>query len=163
MGGMTGSHTARALVLGAALFGGRVEAQEPDTVVTPGKGYAAGGFHRWLFGSHYRDLWTTPVRVPVLDLETFAGGLRPTERGGGKQTKSLRFKGGDAREYAFRSLDKDPSPLLPVELKHTVAQEILQDQMSAGHPAAPLVVSPILDAAHVVHSSPRLVLLPDDP
>jgi hypothetical protein len=107
-----GSHTTRALVLGAALLGGRVEAQERDTVVTPGKGYAAGGFHRWLFGSHYRDLWTTPC-VPVLDLETFAGGLRPTERGGGKQTKSLRFKGADGRQYQFRSLDKDPRHSCP--------------------------------------------------
>ena len=44
-----------------------------------------------------------------------------------------------------------------------MAQRIFQDQISAGHPAAPLVVSPILDAAGVLHSEPRLVLLPDDP
>ncbi|MGN6392281.1 MAG: BamA/TamA family outer membrane protein [Gemmatimonadales bacterium] len=135
----------------------------PDTVVTPGAHYAASGIHRWLLGDHYRDLWTTPVRVPVLDLHQFAGGLRPTERGGGKQTRSLRFKGADGREYAFRSLDKDPSPLLPESLRHTVAQRLFQDQISAGHPAAPLVVGPILEAAGVVHAEPRLVLMPDDP
>jgi hypothetical protein len=141
---------------------GQVSA-EVDTVVTPGAGYAAGGLHRWLFGSHYRDLWTTPVRVAVLDLHTFAGGLHPTQRGGGKQTKSLRFQGADGRQYQFRSINKDPSPLLPEPLRRTLAQRIFQDQISAGHPAAPLVVSPILSAAGVLHSEPRLVLLPDDP
>jgi len=135
----------------------------PDTLVTPGERYAASGFHRWLFGSHYRDLWTTPVRVPVLDLDRFAGGLRPTRRGGGKQTKSLRLHGADGREYQFRSLDKDPSPNLPEPLRRTVAASIFQDQISAGHPAGSLVVGPILQAADVVHAEPRLVLLPDSP
>ncbi|HKT60846.1 MAG TPA: BamA/TamA family outer membrane protein, partial [Gemmatimonadales bacterium] len=111
----------------------------------------------------YRDLWATPIRVPILDLHQFAGGLNPTERGGGKQTKSLRFKGADGRQYQFRSVDKDPSPLIPEPLRRTVARRIFQDQISAGHPAAPLVVSPLLDAAGVLHSEPRLVFLPDDP
>ncbi len=159
---------ARVLLLGGSAIPIRLGAQAAspaphDTVVTPGAHYAVGGLHRWLFGAHYRDLWTTPVRVPVLDLHRFAGGLRPTERGGGKQTRSLRFDGADGREYAFRSLDKDPSPLLPESLQHTVAQRVFQDQISAGHPGAPLVVGPILDAAGVLHAEPRLVVLPDDP
>ena len=161
MGRMTAWHRAAAF-LALAASAPPVAAQTADTVVTPGPGYAAGGFHRWLFGAHYRKLWTTPIRVPVLDLRRFAGGLRPTERGGGKQTKSLRFEGADGREYQFRSIDKDPSPNLPESLRHTVAQRIFQDQISAGHPAAPLVVSPILDAAGVLHAEPRLVWLPDD-
>ena len=90
-------------------------AQTPgDTVVvTPGAHYRSGGLHALLFGRHYRDLWTTPIRVEVLDLRRFAGGLHPTQRGGGKQTRSLRFQSADGPEYQFRSLDKDPSPLLP--------------------------------------------------
>ena len=54
----------------------------PDTTVVPGAHYRAGGFHKLFFGRHYRDLWTTPIKVPVLDLDGFAGGLRPTQRGG---------------------------------------------------------------------------------
>ena len=60
-----------------------------SVTVTPGASYAAGGLHRFFFGDHYRDLWTTPIRVQVLDLQRFAGGLTPVKRGGGKQTKSL--------------------------------------------------------------------------
>jgi hypothetical protein len=134
-----------------------------SAIVTPGAHYRAGGLHVLLFGKHYRDLWTTPIQVEVLDLGRFAGGLRPTKRGGGKQTRSLRFAGVDGREYQFRSVDKDPSPLLPEELRHTLAQRVFQDQISAGHPAAPLVAGPILEAAGVIHSDPRLVLMPDDP
>ncbi len=145
------------------LLAGSSHAQSSDTVVVPGSRYRAGGLHELLFGAHYRELWTTPIRVERLDLRGFAGGLRPTERGGGKQTRSLRFAGADGREYQFRSLDKDPSPLLPPELRGTVAQGILQDQISAGHPAAPLVVDAVLDAAGVLHSEPRMVLLPDSP
>jgi hypothetical protein len=134
-----------------------------SVLVTPGAHYRAGGLHTLLFGRHYRNLWTTPIRVEVLDLHRFAGGLRPTQRGGGKQTHSLRFAGADGRQYQFRSVDKDPSPLLPEELRRTLARRIFQDQISAGHPAGPLVVSPILDAAGVLHSEPHLVQLPDDP
>ena len=159
------------LLAAAVLPATSAAAQQPaapppgaDTVViTPGARYRAGGLHTLFFGQHYRKLWATPLRVERLDLERFAGGLRPTERGGGKQTRSLRFTGGDGREYQFRSLDKDPSPLLPEQLRRTLAQRIFQDQISAGHPAGPLVVSPILTAAGVLHSEPRLVVLPDSP
>ena len=129
--------------------------------VAPGPRYQAGWLHRLFLGSHYRDLWTTPVNVEVLDLATYAGGLRPTRRGGGQQTKSLRLKGADGRQYAFRSVDKDPAALLPVELRGTVVSGLLQDQISAGHPVAPLLVAPLLQAAGVLHSEPHLVQLPD--
>jgi hypothetical protein len=143
---------------------GAVEMTEPESVtVTPGASYGAGGLHRFFFGDHYRDLWTTPIRVELLDLHRFAGGLTPVKRGGGKQTKSLRFDGADGRQYQFRSLDKDPSPLLPAALRRTLAQRILQDQISAGHPGAPLVVSPLLEAAGVLHAEPQLKVMPDDP
>ena len=159
--------------LTALLFAARLAAQSADpppppvasrdTVVVPGADDAAGGFHTFFFGEHYRDLWTTPIRVPVLDLDRFAGGLRPTGRGGGQQTLSLRFAGADGREYQFRSVNKDPTRVLPENLRGTIAQGIVQDQISAGHPAGPLVVSPILTAAGVLHSEPQLVWLPDSP
>ena len=154
---MTRTRASSALILAAALAASPAAAQQqPDTaaavpagaadtvVITPGARYRTGGLHNLFFGRHYRDLWATPIRVERLDLGRFAGGLRPTKLGGGKQTQSLRFAGADGREYQFRSVDKDPSPLLPEALRRTVADRIVQDQISAGHPAAALVVSPIL-------------------
>lgn len=147
------------------LVSGRLPAQEPGPAtveVIPGARYAASGLHRFFFGAHYRQLWTTPVQAERLDLATFAGGLRATERGGGQQTRSLRFHAADGREFAFRSVDKDPTAVIPPELRGTVASSIVQDQISSSHPAGALVVPPLLEAAGVPHTEPRYVVLPDD-
>lgn len=132
-------------------------------VTAPESRFRAGAVHRLLLGSHYRDLWATPIQVPVLDLRTFAGGLEPRKAGGGMQTRSLRFKGADGREYVFRSLLKDPTQKLPPELRPTIAGRISRDQVSALHPAGPLVASALLEAAGVLHVKPTLVVLPSDP
>src|SRR5262245_25799472 len=67
--------------------------------VTPGAKYKAGQLKELILGKDYRALWTTPIEVAVLDLQRTAGGLKPTQRGGSMQTNSLRFQGGDGREY----------------------------------------------------------------
>ena len=133
-----------------------------SVTVTAGPQYGAGWLHRVMLGRHYRDLWTTPVRVEVLDLARVGGGLTPTKRGGGRQTKSLRFQSADGRTYVFRSVDKDPAGAMPPELRGTFVQDILQDQISSSHPAGALVVAPLLAAAGVLHVEPRLYVLPDD-
>src|SRR5439155_1024887 len=63
------------------------------TTVIAGAHYGAGWLHRLLLGAHYRDLWTTPLEVDVLDLSRVAGGLTPSRCGGRRQTKSLRLLG----------------------------------------------------------------------
>src|SRR5688572_1100445 len=61
----------------------------PEVVtVTAGERYAAGDVTRALLGAHYRNLWSSPIQVPVLDLQSYAGGLTVKEVGGGQQTTS---------------------------------------------------------------------------
>ena len=129
--------------------------------VIPGPEYQAGWFHNIFFGSHWRDLWTTPLKVRILELDKFAGGLTPIKKGGGLQTKSLRLKGEDGQIWKFRSVNKDPSKLLPQELQETIADDIVQDQISTSNPMAPMIVSPLLEAVDLVEASPQLVYLPD--
>ncbi|HEX7239871.1 MAG TPA: hypothetical protein VF263_06370, partial [Longimicrobiaceae bacterium] len=148
-----------ALVLPAPLAAQR---RDPVTVV-PGERYRAGSTKEFLLGEDYRNLWATPIRVEVLDLRGFAGGLTPVRRGGGNQTLSLRMMGADGREYAFRSLDKEHTRALPPDLKETLVDRALQDQVSSLHPGAPLVADALLTAAGVLHVSPRLMRMPDDP
>jgi len=136
----------------------------PRTVVViPGAGYKAGWWHRTILGADYRDLWTTPIEVPILDLDFEAGGLTPTQRGGSMQTNSLRFAGANGREYVFRPSEKDFTKGLPPELRETIVSDIAQDQVSGYHPAAAVVVSSLLDAIGVRHPRPRLMVMPDDP
>src|SRR2546426_530523 len=144
-----------------------VQASPPPRVAAPGSvtvtarpPYGAGWVHRVMLGRHYRDLWTTPVRVEVLDLARVAGGLTPTKRGGGRQTRSLRFQSADGRTYVFRSVDKDPAGAMPPELRGTFVQDIVQDQISSSHPAGGLVVAPLLAAAGGVHVGARPFVLP---
>jgi len=131
--------------------------------VAAGVRYGAGWLHRLLLGAHYRDLWTTPVRVAVLDLGGFAGGLTPLRRGGGRETKSLRLQGANGHVYAFRSVDKDPTAALPPDLRQTFITGVVQDQISSAHPAGALVVAPLLDAAGVLNAAPQLFVMADDP
>lgn len=139
-------------------------ASNPSTVTTttPGTAYAAGRLHRTLLGDGYRELWQTPVAVEVLDLARFAGGLAPTRTGGDFSTRALRFRGADGREYVFRSLDKDATQGLHPDLRNTLADRVVQDQVSVALPAGVLVASALQAAAGILHAPPRLVVLPDD-
>ncbi len=132
-------------------------------MATPGGRYPAGTLHRWVLGRGWRELWATPVPAPVLDLGTHGGGLTPTELGGGQQTRSLRFQGGDGQVYNFRSIDKDVSRGIDPVLRESLAQDVLQDQVGALFPLSARVVAPLLDAVGILHPQPSLVVMPDDP
>lgn len=133
-----------------------------ETVVA-GERYRRSGLYQWLFGSGYRDLWTTPFAIEILDLKSFGGGLTPTRVVGAGQSRGLAFKGGDGRLYTFRPLLKDPSGLLPVELRETFARGFVVDQMASGHPAGHVIVGPLYRAVGITHNEAQLVTMPDDP
>ena len=158
------NHSFRTLFSFASTLVLATSAVAQDSVsVAAGPQYAASGIKAVLLGADYRDAWATRIRVPVLDLDRYAGGVTATERGGGNQTISLRFQSTDGREYTFRSVDKYPR--LPDEpaLAGTVVGAVIQDQVSSLHPAAALIVAPILDAVGVLHPEPMLAVMPDDP
>lgn len=142
-----------------------IHAQQPgDTVlITPRGRYHASGIQKAILGPGYRELWAIPIPVEVLDLATFGGGLEPLRLGGGQQTRSLRFQGGDGQVYTFRSIDKDVSRGMDPHLRGTVAEDVLQDQISSLLPLSAMVVSPLLDSAGVFNPGPTLVVMPDDP
>ncbi len=128
----------------------------------PGEYYKAGALHRLVFGAHWRSLWTSPIDVEVLDLASFAGGIKPFREGGGFQTISLRFKGADGKEYRFRTIDKDPARGMPEKLRNTVVSEVVQDQVSSANPVSVAVIAPLLDAAGILYSPSKFVVLPYD-
>ena len=136
---------------------------EETRSVAAGPQYAAGAFHEFLFGRGYRDLWTTPVEVPVLDLQTTGGGLTPVRVVGQAQGLGLAFKGADGKAYTFRSLHKHPERMLPEEWRDRFPAKIAQDQSSHTHPAAGQIFAALAQAAGVPFTNPRLVVVPDDP
>lgn len=151
-----------------------VHAQRPELVQVPritsrdsvtlpaSRKYDAGGLHRFFLGDNYRDIWGRPIKAPVIDLQTFAGGLKATRIGGGKQTRSLRFESADGRQFVFRPLYKSLLDL-PEIFENTIIWDAIMDARSASHPTAPLSATPILRAAGVLHSPAVLAAMPDDP
>jgi hypothetical protein len=148
------------LLLTASAVEGQTDSTKMVRIV-PGEEYNAGKLHRLFFGNHWRDLWTTEIEVPLLDLDNFEGGLTPIRTGGGQQTKSLRFKSASGKEYKFRSINKDPSLALPPELHQTLASDIVQDQISSSNPMAAVLTSPILKSLGILEAEPLLVVMPD--
>jgi hypothetical protein len=148
--------------LASLLLAAPLAAQAGDSArVAAGAEYRAGPVKRFLLGRSYRELWTTPANVPLLDLRTFAGGLTPTETGGGNQTLSLRFEGADGREYAFRSVNKDPGR--GEGGRGGPAGAVLRDQVSSQNPAGAVVAGRLMDATGALHVDPLLFVMPDDP
>ncbi len=132
-------------------------------VVAANPSTRARGLKKLLLGEHYRKEWTTPVRVPYLDLGRELGGLEPYQKGGGKQTKSLKVRTPDGKTYVLRSIVKDPAQVLPEALRETAARDVLQDQITAQHPYAGIAVAGLADAANILHTNARLFWIPDDP
>ena len=130
--------------------------------VVPGARYQAGSMTRAILGSGWRDVWATPVSAPVLDLETYAGGLKFKERGGGFHSLVLHLQEEDGwKEYRFRSVEKFPK--LPPTFQGTLAGKIWQDQVSILFPGAPLLVPPILKSIGALHVTPELYVMEDSP
>jgi len=136
-----------------------------SATVTAGPEYDVGLLTRTLFGDGWRAVWTAPVTVPAFDMSRYAGGVKPTERGGGNQTISLRFGEEDGwREYHFRSVNKDPvTQAMPSAIRGTTLGNIVQDLTSSLFPAAGLMLPPLLDAIDALHVTPGLYVMPDDP
>jgi hypothetical protein len=132
-------------------------------MTSKGGDYRIGGITKVLLGTHYRSTWTQVVDAPFLNLKTDKSGLKVYEKGGGRQTTSLKMKGGDGREYVFRSVDKQPTRVLDANLKETIISEVLQDATSMQHPYGAMAICTMLDQTEILHASPKLFIIPDDP
>ncbi|GGZ33096.1 hypothetical protein GCM10007049_28410 [Echinicola pacifica] len=136
----------------------------PDSVNQPiSDQYGASVFQEKLYGANYREEWMQSVDLRVLKLDSERGGLSIIKRGGGMQTKSLRLVDSLGVEYVLRSVEKYPEAAIPKMLRHTMAKDIVQDQISASFPFGALLIPELAQAVGVVHTKPELVWLADDP
>ena len=141
----------------------RVLLHGTDSVTTTaGRTYPAGRLRRLFAGDLNRHLWQVPVRLPVLDLDSVAGGLHPKEIVGGKQTVGLRFTGRDGLEYDFRPVVKQ-ALMLPERLRDGPIGDLFEDQMAAQLPFSAVVVTSLQDALEIAAPRPIPVVMPNDP
>lgn len=128
-----------------------------------GEKYQADKLKRVFFGNNYREEWITPVEVPVFDFNKVKGGLEIVKKGGGGQTKSLRLENRSGQQWVLRSLEKDPSKVIPEVVKTEIAVDIVQDQMSASLPWAALSVPRLAESVGIFHTNPEIFYLTKDP
>ena len=125
--------------------------------------YGGSKFKRLMIGNHYRGAWMTSVKnVPVVDIKRMNGGMKIVKIGGNHQTTSVRLETEDGKHYVLRSVDKDPSLALPLEIRKTFAKDLAQDQMTAAHPYGALAVIKMADAAGIYHTNPKLMYVPNE-
>ena len=133
---------------------------EPTITVVAGKQYYTGKFHQSLWGKHYRKEWNTPVNFKVVMLDTLAGGLTPYEAGGGRQSKSLRLKDNNGKEYVLRSIDKTFGKALPEIIRGTFIEKIVDDQVSIAHPYSAVTIPAMAEAVKILHTNPQIFYIP---
>lgn len=125
--------------------------------------YNKSDLYLYLMGDNYRNLWSTDVNLEVFDMGSVNGGLSIIKRGGGQQTKSIRMKDANGKQWVLRSVNKNVEKALDKKMINTIAVDVLQDGISASHPFSSLAVPKLADAAGIFHTNPRIVWVPDDP
>lgn len=125
--------------------------------VVPTNQYRANGIKKFMQGENYRKTWETPVAAEVFFLDSFD----ILEKGGGSQTQSLDIMDRDSIIYSLRSINKDPSPLVPQIAETLGLENIVIDAISAQHPYGAVLAASLADAAGILHTHPRIVYLPN--
>lgn len=128
------------------------------------------GFYEALLGDRYRNLYSKKVTVPVATLDTLYGGLEIVRKGGGHQTRSLRLKAKDGKEYNLRALRKSATQYLQAvvfkdtyiqdQFEQTEVENLILDFYTAAHPYAFLAIPELSDAAELFHTNPKLFYIP---
>lgn len=136
---------------------------DSTNVLAAGPEYKAGKIKKWWLGRHYRNEWTTPVEVPLIDFKSENGGLEVVSKGGGNQTISLEVKGSSGIHHDLRSVNKNPAGAVPSPLHYTFAQDLVQDQISTAHPYGSLVIPRMADALGLYYTKPELFQIPYTP
>ncbi|MGB5172028.1 MAG: metallophosphoesterase [Eudoraea sp.] len=127
-------------------------------------------FYKWLWGQRYRDVYSTEVTVPTVDLDTLFGGLIPIRKGGGHQSTSLRLENNKGQQFIMRAMRKDAllyiqsvgfkNQYVKNEFKGTATEELILDVFTGDHPYIPFITGDLSDAIGVYHTNPKLYYVP---
>ena len=143
---------------------------EKTTSIYTKKETNKGGFYKKLWGERYRNAFSTNVTAPTVNLDTLFGGLSPIRKGGGHQSKSLRLKDNEGREYVMRALRKNAVQYLQAvafkdqyiegQFNDTKTEGLLLDVFTGAHPYAPFTIGTMAEAVGVYHTNPVLYYVP---
>jgi hypothetical protein len=127
-------------------------------------------FHKFLWGEHYREIYSKKIEVPVLYIDSLNTTLEPLKEGGGQQSRSIRFIDADEHEFTLRALRKSPVRYLQADLSpenyigdmadNTIAERIISDFYTTSHPYAKFALDKFAGALDLPHIQPKIFFLP---
>lgn len=145
----------------------------PETVVSqiyPDELTQKGKLYNFLFGKYYRKYYSTPVKVPTLNLKNFDPSIVPLKSGGGNQSYSLRLVNSEGKEYVMRGLRKSATRFIQNlafkdqyvenEFRGTFTEEFLLDFYTSSHPYLPFTISELASPLGIYHTQPKLYYIP---
>lgn len=129
-----------------------------------------GFLHNFLWGKHFRGLYSRPVKARTVILDTLYGGLKPVESGGGHQSKSLKLEDKSGKQYTMRALRKSAVKFLQKvafkkvyveqEFEGTYAEDFLMDFYTSAHPYTSFAIDDLAGAVGISHTNPKLFYVP---
>jgi Omp85 superfamily domain/Calcineurin-like phosphoesterase len=140
-------------------------AKYKDTITIPAsKSFPeVSGLKKFFMGQNYRPEWSTPVNMKVFKINQEKGGFTILSLGGGNQTKSLRLRDKNGKEWVLRSVNKNPTKAVPEAFRGTVAEDLVAEMNSASNPYAALAIPTLARSLNLVAPQPELFFVPDDP
>ncbi|GAA3583423.1 metallophosphoesterase [Snuella lapsa] len=129
-----------------------------------------GGLYKMFWGERYRKDYSQQVMALTVNIDTLFGGLEPVRKGGGHQSKSLRLRDKQGREYVLRALRKDALQYLQAvafrdqfiegQFNDSYTEALLLDVFAGAHPYAPFTIGTLSDAVGIYHANPVLYYVP---
>jgi len=130
-----------------------------DTTAIPLSKFKASGTKKWFMGSQYRDVWTLPTTVKLIDLEKYDGGLKPLKIGGGKSSLSLRLEDENGKQYVLRRVVKEIGKVLPKNYRDLIWLNVMNDQFASAIPYGALIFPKLSQPLDIYHTDQKLFYL----
>ena len=127
------------------------------------------GFYTWLWGDHYRNIYSRKIKAPVLFLDDLPGNIEPVAEGGGHQSVTLHLTNDEGKEFTLRALRKSALSYLQYSIKdhyvkdflvNTWAERVVQDYYTTAHPYAPYASFDLMDDLNLYNTGPKVYYVP---
>jgi hypothetical protein len=122
--------------------------------------YSASGVGTFLRGDNYRKEWNAQVTAPYLT--STPDSLHIVRREGDATSMALRLRNKYGHEFKLQPMKRHGDLSIPEAISKQFGSQIIPDQVTALHPYAPTVVSALAAEARILHTTAKLLFIPDD-
>lgn len=140
---------------------------EFETSILPAEESYRSDFQKKVFGTQYKEVYTTPVPIQQVQLDTLFGGVEIT-------TDDYSFSYGlidkSGKRYRLLALDRKSNRLLPIEeyrerytfeTEDSFLSDLVDDVHKTRHPYVSLVLPTLTKAVQLYGSEPKILYLPE--